>query len=59
VGEPLVPVFLEFTEVAECKALSEADLAELVRPHGSVMKAAIAIGTSEAFVRQNLRRDGR
>jgi hypothetical protein len=59
VGEPLVPVFFEFAEVAECRALTGANLAELVRRYGSVLNAAAAIGASEAFVRQNMRRDGR
>jgi hypothetical protein len=54
-----VPVFFEFDEVAECKALTGADLAEMVRRHGSIMRAATAIGSSEAFVRQNLRKGDR
>lgn len=43
----------EVDEVAEPKALRGCDLQMQVSRHGSFAKVAIAIGASEAFVRQN------
>ena len=43
-------------EVAEPKALLAGDLHELILRYGSRFNAAIALGTSEAFVRQNCQR---
>jgi hypothetical protein len=58
VDEPLLPspqalIELEFDEVVEPKALLPSDLLRLVSLYGSYLKAAAAIGASEAFVRQN------
>ncbi len=43
----------EVDQVAEPKALRPDDLQMLVARYGSCLKAAVAIRTSEAFVRQN------
>lgn len=43
-------------EVAEPKALQPGDLQNLVLRYGSRINAAIAIGASEAFVRQNAKK---
>ncbi len=43
----------EVDEVAEPKGLRRGDLRYLVLRYGSPSKAAIGIGASEAFVRQN------
>ncbi len=58
VEEPLSgakSILLEFEvdEVAEPKALLGQELRELTLKHGSYLKAAVIIGVSEAFVRQN------
>lgn len=58
VDEPLLVgaqalIEIEFDEVVEPKALLPADLLRLVSLYGSYLKAAAAIGASEAFVRQN------
>ena len=48
------PVFqAEFEVVAEPKALLPGDLRNLVKKHGGYSKAGLAIGASEAFIRQN------
>jgi hypothetical protein len=48
------PVFqIKFDVVSEPKALLPVDLRDLVKKHGSYGKAGLAIGASEAFVRQN------
>lgn len=52
-GAGSVLLELDFEEVAEPKALLAQDLLNLVLKHGSFSKTAIAIGASEAFVRQN------
>ena len=44
----------EVGEVAEPKALLARNLQNLVLIYGSFVKAAKAIGASEAFVRQNV-----
>ncbi|MGZ3806187.1 MAG: hypothetical protein ACXVB4_18380 [Pseudobdellovibrionaceae bacterium] len=44
---------VEFEEIAEPKGLSPAELRQITKKHGSYVKAADAIGASEAFVRQN------
>ena len=49
----LIPILFEFDEVPEGKWLSSDDLRTLVRFYGSTARAGIAIGVSEAFVRQN------
>ena len=51
-------VLLEFgvDDVAEPKALLTGDLQKLILKYGSALKAAVVIGTSEAFVRQNAKR---
>ncbi len=46
----------EVEDFAEPKSLVAADLRDLVLRYGSHIKAAFAIGASEAFVRQNCRR---
>ena len=61
VEEPLLgakSVLFEFDvdEVAEPKALLAGELLELALRYGSHFKAAIRIGASEAFVRQNCRK---
>ena len=38
----------------EPKALLPRDLQKLISAYGSYIRAAVAIGASEAFVRQNL-----
>jgi hypothetical protein len=58
VEEPLSrseSIQIEFNEVVEPKGLLPGDLARLVKIYGSCVKAAKAIGASEAFVRQNSR----
>jgi len=44
----------EFEEIAEPKGLSPAELQSIRKKYGSYLKAAEAIGVSEAFVRQNV-----
>jgi hypothetical protein len=51
-------VLVEFEEVAEPKVLSSAELRQITKKYGSYVKAAEAIGASEAFVRQNSTRRG-
>lgn len=46
----------EADEIAEPKALSCTDLKHLIKIHGSMVKTAYKIGTSEAFVRQNAKK---
>ncbi|MNJ94887.1 hypothetical protein D3C87_125910 [compost metagenome] len=58
VDEPLLGnvqalIEIEFDETPEPKALLPADLLQLVKVYGSYLKAAVAIGASEAFIRQN------
>ena len=43
----------EVDEVAEPKALQSGHLLELILRYGSPSEAAVEIGASEAFVRQN------
>jgi hypothetical protein len=50
----LVLFEFEVGEVAEPKALLARNLQNLVLIYGSFVKAAKAIGASEAFVRQNV-----
>lgn len=47
----------EADEVAEPKALKSDELRRLTSRYGSFVNAAKAIGTSEAFVRQNSKRN--
>lgn len=49
----------EVDEVAEPKALFSEDLRNLIKKYNSFSKAATAIGASEAFVRQNSKRNFR
>ena len=61
VEEPLsssksIIIEFEVDEVAEPKALLAGELLELALRYGSHSKAAIRIGASEAFVRQNCRK---
>jgi hypothetical protein len=53
VGEPLIPIYIEFDEVPEAKFLNGVELSNLIRTLGLSKLAVIAIGASEAFVRQN------
>ncbi|MBN8538541.1 MAG: hypothetical protein J0M15_15940 [Deltaproteobacteria bacterium] len=60
VEEPLwaaKPVLFEFDfeEVPEPKALVPQDLLKLILKYRSSKKVALAIGASEAFVRQNIK----
>lgn len=62
VEEPLWAVMsilfgFELDEVAEPKALFPEDLQKLIKKYSSFSKAATAIGASEAFVRQNSKRN--
>lgn len=52
-ASPQALISIEFAEVAEPKALSPSDLLRFVRFHGSYVRAAEHLGTSEAFIRQN------
>lgn len=45
----------EVDEVAEPKALGPKDLLQLILKYRSSKKVAVAIGASEAFVRQNIK----
>jgi len=45
----------EIDDVAEPKVLLAGDLQKLVSRFGSIVKAAVAIGASEAFVRQKIK----
>lgn len=55
-GARLIIFEFEVDEVAEPKSLMAGDLRKLVLKYGSPSKAAIEIGTSEGFVRQNTKR---
>jgi len=44
---------VEFDEIAEPKGLSASELQQITKKYGSYVKAAKAIGVSEAFIRQN------
>ncbi|MGZ3797665.1 MAG: hypothetical protein ACXVB1_14940 [Pseudobdellovibrionaceae bacterium] len=70
VGEPLldlnyglfrsqVIIQFEFEEIPEPKGLLPAELRQITKKYGSYVKAAEAIGASEAFVRLNAQKRGK
>ncbi|MGZ3805447.1 MAG: hypothetical protein ACXVB4_14625 [Pseudobdellovibrionaceae bacterium] len=70
VGEPLLDLNyglfrsqailqFEFEEIPEPKGLSPSELRQITKKCGSYVKAAEAIGTSEAFVRLNAKKRGK